>query len=99
MGAADDLYACVGFDWDDGNRGKNWTKHRVADDETEEVFFNDPLVSGFDSRHSQSEPRYFVLGRTDAGRFIFVCFAIRKKLIRVISARDMTRNELRRYLR
>jgi hypothetical protein len=37
---------CIGFDWDDGNIGKNWTKHRVTDWECEEVFFNQPLAVG-----------------------------------------------------
>lgn len=98
MGVLDDLERCVGFDWDDGNRGKNWDKHRVSDAESEEIFFNDPLVAGTDSSHSQSEPRYFALGRTDADRRLFVAFTIRKDLIRVISAREMTLQESRRYL-
>jgi uncharacterized DUF497 family protein len=98
MGGIDDLERCVGFQWDTGNAGKNWDKHRVADAESEEVFFNDPLVTGSDASHSQSEYRYFALGRTDAGRFLFISFTIRRDLIRVISARDMTNSELRRYL-
>jgi len=97
MGAPDDLNRCIGFEWDEGNLGKNWEKHRVADGEAEEVFFNDPLVAGADPSHSHSEPRYFALGRTDAGRFLFIAFTIRKDLIRLISARDMTSSELRRY--
>ncbi len=32
----------AGFDWDDGNRDKNWLKHQVANTEAEEAFF-DPL--------------------------------------------------------
>ncbi len=97
MGVLDDLQRCVGFDWDEGNEGKNWEKHKVSDAEAEEVFFNDPLVAGTDMLHSQAEPRYFALGRTDAGRHLFVAFTIREALIRVISARDMTRKELKRY--
>ena len=98
MAVLDDLERCVGFEWDDGNEGKNWEKHRVSDPESEEVFFNDPLVAGADPAHSQTEPRYFALGRTDADRHLFVAFAIRKDLIRIISARDMTTQELKRYL-
>ena len=97
MGVLEDLQHCVGFDWDDGNERKNWEKHRVSDAECEEVFFNDPLVAGTDLSQSQSEARYFALGRTDADRHLFVAFTIRNELIRVISARDMTKQELRRY--
>ena len=98
MVALDDLERCAGFEWDDGNEGKNCEKHRVSDGECEEIFFNDPLVTSTDPEHSQAEPRHFALGRTDAGRHLFVAFAIRLDLIRVISARDMTRKELRNYL-
>ena len=98
MGVLEDLQRCVGFDWDEGNEGKNWEKHSVSDAEAEEVFFNDPLVAGADLPHSQPEPRYFALGRTDALRHLFVAFTIRGDLIRVISARDMTKKEMKRYL-
>ena len=97
MGVYDDLEKCVGFDWDDGNQGKNWQTHLVTDGEAEEIFFNDPLVAGADAAHSKKERRYFALGQTASRRPLFVVFAIRKKLIRVISAREMTKRETRRY--
>lgn len=86
----------TGFEWDAGNRGKN-VKHRVSDDECEEVFFNLPLALGPDEAHSEHEDRYYVLGRTNAGRRLFVAFTMRGTKIRVISARGMTRNERRTY--
>ncbi len=97
MGVYDDLKECIGFEWDDGNESKNWEKHRVYDVEAEEVFLNDPLVAGADKRHSKKERRYFVLGATNSGRFLFIAFTIRKNLIRIISARNMTRREFRKY--
>jgi uncharacterized DUF497 family protein len=93
----DPLDACVGFDWDDGNLEKNWLSHRVAFWEAEEPFFNQPLILKKDRRHSSTEDRRFALGQTDAGRLLFVSFTIRRNLIRVISARDMTRRERRVY--
>ena len=91
------LHDCDGFDWDDGNIGKNWEKHRVTDWECEEVFFNRPLSLGADTRHSQRETRYYALGQTDRGRWLFVAFTIRSRLIRPISARDMNALERRIY--
>ena len=70
---------------------------REYPDPSEEIFFNDPLVAGADEAHSKRERRYFALGRTDAGRHLFVAFTIRRNLIRIISAREMTRGEMRRY--
>jgi uncharacterized protein len=86
-----------GFDWDDGNRDKNWTRHAVSNAECEEVFFNQPLVVAPDAKHSAEEQRYYVLGQTDAGRRLFLVFTTRVRRIRVISARDMNRNERRQY--
>lgn len=86
----------TGFDWDAGNQGKN-TKHRVSDDECEEVFFNLPLLLSPDEAHSQHEDRYHVLGQTHVGRRLFIAFTMRGTQIRVISARAMTRIERRMY--
>lgn len=87
----------TGFEWDSGNRGKNWARHRVSDEECEEVFFNFPLVVAPDIEHSGHEVRYYALGRTTAGRGLLVVFTPRGSRIRMISARDMTKKERRAY--
>ncbi|MDE3186970.1 MAG: BrnT family toxin [Acidobacteriota bacterium] len=99
MGETDPLSACVGFDWDDANAIKNWERHRVTPEEAEDVFFHDPLVVRSDVAHSWREKRYFALGQTAKGRRLFVAFTIRRKLIRVISVRDMNRRENEEYQR
>jgi uncharacterized protein len=88
---------CEGFEWDAGNSNKNWHLHGVTDGECEDVFFNLPLIVADDKTHSVEEKRFFALGRTDANRRLFIAFTVRNKLIRVISARDMTKNENRNY--
>jgi len=88
----------IGFAWDAGNNDKNWEKHGIADSECEEIFFNQPLVVRHDPSHSRGEERFWTLGQTDAGRYLFVAFTLRKKLIRVISGREMTQRERRFYL-
>lgn len=93
----DRLADVEGFDWDDGNIGKNWSKHGVTDWECEEVFFNLPLIVRTDAEHSTDERRYYVLGRTDRGRPLFGSFIIRNRLIRPISFREMTARERRAY--
>ena len=95
--AADPLEHCIGFDWDEENAIKNWERHQVTTEEAEDVFFNDPLVVRSDLRHSKREKRYYALGQTRATRRLFVAFTIRRKLIRVISVRDMNRNEASAY--
>ena len=88
---------CVGFDWDEGNVFKNWEKHRVTASECEQVFFNLPMVAVPDAKHSDEEERFYALGQTDSRRLLFVVFTVRNKLIRVISARDMNKNERKVY--
>ena len=97
MDSLEKLSNCTGFDWDEGNIHKIWSKHKTSPFECEQVFFNDPLVVQDDVKHSQYEERYYVLGQTDKKRFLFVVFTIRKNLIRVISARDMSRKERQVY--
>jgi len=91
------LLDCIGFQWDKSNIGKNWLKHKVTPVECEQIFFNQPLLVADDLRHSQKEKRYYALGRTYSGRLLFVAFTIRKNLIRVISARNMSRRERKKY--
>jgi uncharacterized DUF497 family protein len=94
-----DFDRITGFDWDMGNGRKSLDKHDVSQSEAEQVFFNDPLIIAFDTLHSQMEGRYHSLGVTDEGRQLHVTFTLRANdtLIRVISARAMSRKERNRY--
>ena len=91
------LHECTGFQWDDANIEKNWLKHKVTPSECEQIFFNQPLIVADDTKHSQRENRYYVLGQSDTKRLLFIVFTIRRNVIRVISARDMNRKERRVY--
>lgn len=93
----DHLATAEGFDWDNGNSGKNRRRHDVSDGECEEIFFNSPLLLADDARHSESEERVFAFGVTNTARLLTVVFTMRRNLIRVISARDMNRRERRLY--
>lgn len=97
MNESPDLRKCAGFNWDEHNARKNWEKHQIMPGECEQVFFNLPLMVGPDSKHSLQEQRYYVLGRTNNGRQVFIVFTIRRQLIRVISARDMNKRERRQF--
>lgn len=98
-GPLEPLLGCVGFQWDEGNADKNWIKHRVSRTECEEVFFNEPLLVTSDIGHYGVEPMFYALGQTDTGRLLFIVFTIRGELVRVISARDMSKREKKEYER
>ena len=89
-----DFTQITGFEWDAGNERKN-DKHGVTMMETEQVFFNAPLLLLEDAAHSQNEVRIHALGVTDAVRALHITFTLREsgQLKRVISARDMHRKE------
>ena len=72
---------------------KNWIKHNISPFESEQVFFNKPLIIENDDEHSLTEQRFYALGQTDNRRMLFIVFTVRKSLIRIISARDMSKKE------
>lgn len=88
-----------GFEWDAGNEHKSADKHGVSKAEAEQAFFNKPLLVFVDDKHSAAERRFHALGRTNARRFLQVTFTLRGNgtLVRVISARQMSRKEQIRY--
>jgi uncharacterized DUF497 family protein len=93
----DVLRNVTGFEWDEGNREKNWVLHQVRSSEVEEVFAQRPLLIAPDEKHSGSEVRYAAWGQTASGRQLAVVFTIRESRIRVVSARDMSRGERREF--
>ena len=80
-----------GFQWDEANASKNWARHQVSQTEVEQVVLNRPVVVT-DAR-AETEARWFAFGRTDGDRLLTVVFTLRGPLLRVISARPMSRPE------
>ncbi len=87
----------ITFEWDTGNKDKNWQKHKVDAKEAEEVFFNKPFLSVLDEKHSGKELRFQALGETNDNRKLFVSYTIRSNKIRIISIRDMNKKEKNIY--
>jgi uncharacterized DUF497 family protein len=92
----DILRGIEGFAWDGANSRKNERKHGVTDRESEEIFFNKPLIIVRSAKGSP-EIRYAALGKTYGSRLLTVVFTVRTNRIRVISARPMSRSERERY--
>lgn len=86
----------IEFDWDKGNIDKN-RKHDVEDKETEEVFFDEQKVILRDILHSKKEKRFILLGKTKNERLLHVVFTKRERKIRIISARDINKKEVKLY--
>ena len=87
----------AGFDWDSGNWPK-CGKHGVTKEEIEDFFQVSPAVM---PDPNPDEPRMRAIGKTKAGRYLFLVFMFRviagQTLIRPISARYMHKKEIEHY--
>ena len=88
----------IAFEWDDGNRDKNWIKHGISNTDAEACFFDRHKRLAKDKKHtSRREARYILLGQTQQGHVLFIAFTIREQKVRIISARDATLKEWKLY--
>lgn len=85
------------FEWDEGNRGKNFKKHGVIDTESEEAFFDPEKKITKDKLHSESEERHILVGQAKQRKILFVVFTKRKNKIRIISSRPLNKKERHLY--
>lgn len=85
------------FDWDKGNIDKSYLKHGITLNQAEEAFLDETAVILRDFKHSQKEKRYLLIGKTANKKMLFIVFTIRKKKIRIISARAADKKEVRQY--
>lgn len=85
------------FEWDENKALRNFGTHTVGFEEATTVFA-DPLFLIFaDDEHSSGELRYVIIARSSAGRLLVVAYTPRDEVIRIISAREATRGERKRY--
>jgi len=85
------------FEWNPDKANSNLKKHGVSFNEASTVF-NDPLSVTFpDPDHSFGEERYVIIGLSSANRILIVPHTDRANRVRIISAREATRNERRFY--
>lgn len=82
------------FEWDVGNNG-HIARHRVTQDEAEEVFDARPYMM------RSRDGRYVAIGQTASGRYLFCVFerTAQAGQIRIITARDAERSERRLFKR
>ncbi len=88
----------VRFEWDLKKASANLQKHGISFEEARTVF-NDSLAVIFDDEdHSAEENREIIIGRSIRNHLSLVCFTERAKgIIRIFSARLVTRKERKNY--
>lgn len=86
------------FEWDQGNRTKNATKHQITIEDIEAVFRSGlALPLGIQIQPLHNEQRLGLIGPTLNGRLLQVAFTLRDGRVRVISARPAHRKERIQY--
>lgn len=73
-------------------------KHALRQEEVKQIFANSPYFRFVEKGHRRGENVYSAMGQTEAGRYVIVFFVLKKdNLALVLSARDMTDSERRKY--
>ncbi|MDP3589605.1 MAG: BrnT family toxin [Methylobacter sp.] len=85
------------FEWDETKAHLNYQKHGVSFLEATEVFSDEHSSCVHDPDHSYNEERYLLFGASSKDNYLVVSFTERLETIRIISARQMTRQELNAY--
>lgn len=76
------------FEWDSGNSMKSEKKHGITTERIESCFFDIKILPlGVQTEPKTTEERYGVIAKDVEGKVLFICFTIRQKKIRPISAR------------
>ncbi|MFH1966133.1 MAG: BrnT family toxin [Acidobacteriota bacterium] len=73
-------------------------KHNVYPEEIEELFSRDPLIRRLENGRVKGEDLFMAFGTTNAGRYLTALFVRKRgKRALVISAREMTKGERKKY--
>lgn len=86
------------FVWNSIKAKINIEKHRITFEEAATVFI-DPIAEYFvDEEHSDNEERFVILGASSQARTLLVCHCTREddNIIRIFSAREVTKNDIRK---
>ena len=71
----------------------NWRKHSVSFEEGSTVFSDWLGITVPDPDHSSLENRFITVGMSSRNRLLIVSYAERNGRYRIVSARELTRNE------
>ena len=87
------------FEWDENKNTINKSKHNIAFEEAQTVFYDEMALVIDDPDHSIDEDRFIILGLSEQSKLLVVCHCYRESdtVIRIISARKATKTESNQY--
>lgn len=89
----------IKFEWDKNKNEINKAKHGLSFEEAREVFEDDNAILFDDPDHSVGEERFLIIGMVKSSKICIVshCYKDSNNIIRIISAREATKNERKIY--
>lgn len=89
----------IKFEWDENKNEINKKKHGLSFEEAREVFGDENAILFDDPDHSLDEDRFLIIGTVKSSKICIVshCYRDNDNVIRLISARQATKNEKRIY--
>lgn len=86
------------FEWDENKNKVNKEKHGISFEDAKEVFDDDNAILFDDPDHSVGEERFLIIGEAATSKICIVSHCYRdNNVIRIISAREATKNEKKIY--
>jgi hypothetical protein len=85
----------IKFTWDENKNEINKRKHGLSFEEASEVFGDENAILFDDPDHSIEEDRFLIIGALKSTKICIVshCYRDNDNVIRLISAREATKNE------
>jgi uncharacterized DUF497 family protein len=86
----------VEFEWDPRKEASNVRKHGIPFSYAARVFLDAGRVERIDEREDYEETRFVTTGLVD-GMEMVVVYTMREERVRIISAREADRDEIKTY--
>ena len=87
------------FEWDEAKNELNKKNHDLSFEECTEVFYDELAIIFDDPDHSFGEERFLIMGMLKSSKICIVshCYRENDDVIRIISAREATKREIKFY--
>jgi hypothetical protein len=89
----------ISFEWDKKKAESNLDKHGISFEEAKTAFWDPNARIIHDPDHSEDEDRFILLGMSHTMNILIVCHCYKEpnEVIRIISARKASKNEIKNY--
>ena len=85
------------FEWHSKKALANKRKHGITFEEASTIFGDPVSLTIYDPVHSIDEVRFITIGTSARNRIIVAVHTYRGSIVRIISARKATGNEIKQY--